>query len=68
MITKISYDIFDARYKTDPDRATCFECCDTLKEARENKDDYGDGNIIVKTTMTKFGPAKYEVIKSEIVT
>lgn len=42
------YGIYDGRYLTDPESATLFEYCDTLKEARRNKKDYGTGNVIVE--------------------
>ena len=40
--------LFDGRYRTDEDRAVCYEVCDTLNEAKENADDYGDDTIIVE--------------------
>lgn len=42
------YVIYDARYKTNPDRATVMETCDTLGEARRNAPDYGDDCVIVR--------------------
>lgn len=64
---KIVYGLWDARYLTDEDRATCFEVCDTLKEALENKDDYGDDTVIVKETLKPVGKREFESIKSEII-
>lgn len=40
--------LFDGRYRTDEDRAVCYEVCDTFKEAKENADDYGDDTVIVE--------------------
>jgi len=62
----IDYWIYDERYYSDPDSATVYEVCDTLKEAKENGPDYG-GHVIVKTTSKKTGKRTYTVTKSEIV-
>ena len=40
--------LFDGRYRTDEDRAICYEVCETLKEAKENADDYGDDTVIIE--------------------
>lgn len=40
--------LFDGRYRTDSDRATCYECCETVKEARKSARDYGDDTVIVE--------------------
>ena len=40
--------LFDGRYRTDEDRAICYEFCETLKEARENAPEYGDDTVIVE--------------------
>ncbi|NLN24677.1 MAG: hypothetical protein GX163_03280 [Bacteroidetes bacterium] len=40
--------LFDSRYRTDEDKAVCYEVCETLKEAKENADDYGDDTVIVE--------------------
>ena len=40
--------LFDGRYRTDEDRSVCFEICKTLKEAKDNADDYGDDTVIVE--------------------
>ena len=40
--------LFDSRYRTDEDRAVCYEVCETLREAKENADDYGDDTVIVE--------------------
>ena len=61
-----TYWIYDQRYYSDPDSATVFEVCDTLKEARENKDDYG-GGVIVKTVSKKVNKRSYEVVSSTII-
>lgn len=67
------FSIYDPRYLEDKNRAVCFEVCDTLEEARQNKDDYGDNNVIVKEWIRQTSPLgeypiKVEVYKSEIVT
>ena len=40
--------LFDGRYRTDEDRAVCYEVCETLKEAKANADDYGTDTVIVE--------------------
>lgn len=40
--------LFDGRYRTDEDRAVCYEVCETLIKAKENADDYGDDTVIVE--------------------
>ena len=40
--------LFDGRYLTSPDDAVCFEMCDTLREAKRNKSDYGNDTVIVQ--------------------
>ena len=40
--------LFDSRYRTDEDRAVCYEVCETLKEAKENVNDYGTDTVIVE--------------------
>lgn len=40
--------LFDGRYRTDEDIAVCYEVCDTLKEAKENANDYGNDTVIVE--------------------
>lgn len=48
-MTKIKiWMLFDGRYRTDEDRAVCYEVCETLKEAKENANDYGDDTVIVE--------------------
>lgn len=67
----IAYTLYDGRYLDDPDSASCFGVCDTLKEARRDSKDYGDDTVIVKETMVydggQNGTPVYRVIKSEIV-
>ncbi len=63
----ISYMLFDGRYLNNPDSAVCYEVCDSLKEARENKDDYGTDTVIVKATSKCVGKGKYEIKSQEIV-
>ena len=40
--------LFDSRYRTDEDRAICYEVCKTLKEAKDNADNYETGTVIVE--------------------
>ena len=40
--------LFDGRYRTDEDKAVCYEVCKTLKEARDYADDYGTDTVIVE--------------------
>lgn len=40
--------LFDDRYITNEDKAVCFECCETLKEAKKNAKDYGNNTVIVE--------------------
>lgn len=48
-MTKIKiFMLFDGRYRTDEDRSVCYEVCETLKQAEENADDYGDDTVIVE--------------------
>lgn len=42
------YLLYDARYRTAPDRAICCEVCDDLAEARTNAPEYGDDTVIVE--------------------
>lgn len=44
------YLLFDSRYRSDEDRSICYEVCDTLKEAKENCEDYGEDTVIVEFT------------------
>lgn len=43
--------VYDARYHTDEDRAICLIVCNSLKEARQEAPEYGDGNVIVEATI-----------------
>ena len=42
------YLIFDGRYLNNPSQSTLYEVCETLEEAKNNRDDYGDNNTIVE--------------------
>lgn len=64
---KTVYELYDGRYLTRPERAICYEVCETIKEARQNKDEYGDDTFIVKTVLKEIGERKYEQVSSEIV-
>jgi len=63
MKLEINYCLYDGRFITNPERAICYECCESLKEARKNKDDYGDDTVIVKTTIKGV-----EIVNQEIIT
>lgn len=52
------YLIYDARYWTEPDRATVFEVCDTKKEAERNKSVYGDDCVVVEEEVEFLNPNK----------
>lgn len=52
-----NYLIFDSRYLIDEDNATVLECCDSLKEAKINVNNYSTGSVIVE----------YDVINGEFV-
>lgn len=40
--------IYDARYKTDEEKAICLEVCSSLGEARTSLTDYGSGAVLVE--------------------
>jgi len=63
----IVYEIYDSRYIDRPDDAYCFEVCDTLQEAINNRHEYGNLNVIVETKLKKIGKRKYEQVSSKIV-
>ena len=41
------YMIYDGRYNSDPDSALVCCCCETLKEAKEMRPEYGSDACIV---------------------
>lgn len=45
------YILYDGRYRTNPDRATCFEVCDSEFEARDTANEYGNDTVIVKAQL-----------------
>lgn len=59
----IEYGLFDGRYPTNPDRAICFEVCETLEEARENRLGWGDDTVIVKMVINEEGV----IIEKEVI-
>jgi len=64
---KVQFDIYDPRYRTDPDAATCFEAgCKTLNEARKQAKEYGYGNVIVRTVLEQISGNNYKVISQKI--
>jgi hypothetical protein len=60
MVQKTVYLIYDPRYLTDQSSATLFESCETLKEAKRNRREYGEGNVIVKTVLHMINGQKHE--------
>lgn len=62
----IKYSLYDERYLTIPDSSTCFEVCETLKEANRNKKKYGNNTVIVKENLEIKGNG-YIVTNSEII-
>lgn len=67
--TYSSYGIYDGRFHSDPDRAVLFEECDTLQEARTNRKDYGEGNVIVRITLIEYPNQanSYQVIRQTFI-
>ncbi len=63
----ISYALFDSRYTTDEDSSICYSVCETLEEARKEKEEDFPDAVIVRETLQLIGNNKREVIKSEIV-
>lgn len=63
----VTYQIYDSRYYENPDRAVCFEVCDTLREAQRSRNDYGNNNIIVESKNKKIGVNQYLEISSRII-
>ena len=61
------YVIYDSRYLSDEDAATVFEVCETLKEARENKGEYGEGNVIVEETLKHIKGTEFKIVSSTII-
>jgi len=43
-----AYLIFDARYHTNPERATILEACETKKEGLESLKDWQEGSVLVE--------------------
>lgn len=60
------YELYDGRYLTDPDRAVCYEVCQTYAEAKKERKEYGDDTFIVKTTLQYFSKNKLIHLSSEI--
>ena len=40
--------LYDGRYIHNQDRSILFEMCETLKEAKRNRKEYGDDTVIVE--------------------
>lgn len=66
-LIETNYSLRDGRYYTDPDRAVCYEVCDTLKEARKTAPDYGTDTVIVKTVLKHISGNRWQEVSSEIV-
>lgn len=63
----ISYALYDSRYLTNPDKATCYTTADTLKEARHDKKNSFEDAIIVKHLLRAIGMNRFEVVSSTII-
>lgn len=63
----ISFYLYDGRYYTNPDRAIVYEVCESLKEANDNKDEYGTDTAIVKTWSKKTGERQYEIVRQKLI-
>ena len=50
MVKGAIYLLYDGRYLSDPSRANVYEVCFSLKEAKQNKLEYGNDTVIVKCT------------------
>jgi two-component system OmpR family response regulator len=46
---KVSFEIYDSRYATDPDNAKVMSVCTTLDEAMNEKENYGKDCVIVQS-------------------
>jgi hypothetical protein len=64
---KIVFELYDGRYLDNPEDATCFEICESLKEAHKEKDEYGTNTVIVKRVLKHISGNKYAEVSSEIV-
>lgn len=67
MKTITTFELYDGRYLTDPDSAICFEVCESLEEAMQEKDNYGTDTVVVKAISEEIAPRKYMTLISEIV-
>lgn len=63
----IAFMLYDGRYLTDENKAVCYEVCDSIEEARESKNDYGDDTVIVKCRGIKTKHRKIIQVHAEIV-
>ena len=52
METKKTWLLYDGRYLQDEERATVYEMCSTIEEARTNCQHYGDDTVIVECEVT----------------
>ena len=58
-----SWILFDGRYLTDPESASCYEVCLTLQEAMSNAADYGDDTVVVEVTSQEGKVVKQKIVK-----
>jgi len=58
------YIIYDGRYHTEPDDATVMTMCNTLKEAQNDKSDYGTDCVIVECEVQADGKTLIETGKT----
>ena len=64
--TLTEYHLFDTRYITDRESAICYDVCETLEEANEEKKKFFTDAVIVKVAM-KYRDGSYDDIESEEV-
>ena len=62
METTKKYFLYDGRYRTDEDRAMCYEVCETLKEAKKSTKDYGDDTVIVESEIKENNIINFRII------
>jgi hypothetical protein len=65
--TKTAFFLYDPRYLTSRFKATLFESCDTIEEARENAPEYGSLTVIVETTFFRDANGKWDKYTEKIV-
>lgn len=59
---KTKYALYDGRFLENPYVSCCYETCETLKEARKNRKEYGDDTIIVKFQLKGYMMINHEAV------